>query len=272
MYKKTMFLLVLLLVLSVLAGGCFSRPAPKEPVDEPEELLFPDYAWEDSGATGLSVPGSPSGVEFGKLFTYSDGTNLYLQVVYKNIGYGQNFWVLIDNTRIQSGYNPSLWDSKWGVWWGNMGMEFVDDFFDPDFIMVRARSWDGDVGILKETDHTPNGDEGGNANAMGPDDESCLNVYNTLSDIQSESGKNIVFTIPYASIGKEKQSQSGDELQIIVMVGREVWAWDGPEGKYIDDRPLGMQAMMPADGEITGEGTPEARIAKVKSAIKYTLK
>lgn len=268
MLKRVAFLLVLVVVLGTLLVGC----GRKEPVVEKPDLLLPDYAWVDSGATGLAVPDSPSGVKFSKLYTYSDGSKLYIQVVYDKIGYGQNFWLLIDDTAINSGYDPSGWDKKWGAWWGNMGMSFKDDFFDPDFIEVRARDWDSEESKLKPTEYVEGGDPGGggNANAMGSDDENCKNVYATVSDIQSESGKNIVFIIPYSSIGKEQQAKSGDEVRIIVMVGRDVWQWS--EQEYLPERPIGMQAMIPNAGEIIDEGKDTARIGVVNGAIAYTLK
>lgn len=269
--NRKLFQLIVILLVTALVGGCRWVGMPSwggggAPAD-PWPPATSD--WADSGALAGAVDMNPetSPAILSKLYTRSDGQNLYVKVTYDTVGYGFNFFLLVDNVRVDNGYNPSRWNSHFTTWWGSMGLKFEKNgtmFFSPDLVVLRAREWDGErIGMLVE-------DDWGKIDhaIVGPSEEDFREVDVTVE--QNADGSEYVITIPYASIGMG--ARSGDRLQIIAMVGRDTWL--NSEGEFLEpsERPLGIQTAIPFSGVITDEGTPEARISYFNSAVLVTLK
>lgn len=270
MTRRLMLLLLAAVTVTVLAG-CVAG-APSDIVNPPVVNPWPEATTEylDSGAEVGVVPNSPTGAAFDKVYTKSDGQNLYVKVTFSKVGVGQNFYLLIDDTAQQSGYDPSRWNATLTTWWGNMGLKFIKNgvaFFDPDFVYLRGRSWDTSTGGVWLND-----DWAKIANAIiGPDESSSVSVKQLIGETAlAADGSAYEITIPYAAIGHG--ATSGAKLQLVALLGRDVWA---KEGEFLDptQRPLGIQTMIPYSGQaITDAGTPEARISDVNDAIRVTLK
>lgn len=271
MNRKSVKLIFVLLVM-VLAGGCRwvvgmpSWAGDQEPPVDPWPPATTE--WVDSGALAGAVDTDPSTTPaiLDKLYTKSDGENLYVKVTYDTVGYGYNFYLLVDNIEVDNGYNPSRWDSTLTFWWGNMGLTFEKNgtmFFSPDLAILRARAWDGEqAGMLVDEDWAKM-----NHAIIGSEEGNSLGVEATVD--QNEDGSEYIITIPYTSIGMG--AKSGDRLQLIAMVGRDTWA---SEGEFLkpEERPLGIQSAIPFSGVITDEGTSEARISYFDSAVYVRLK
>lgn len=265
--RHTLLMLLTILVLS----GCqlVGMPSWATPKDDLEPWPQASTDWVDSGALAGAVDHDPeSSVAILKsLSTRSDGHNLHVKVSYDTVGYGYNFYLLVDNVEVNNGYDPSLWNSTLTFWWGNMGLNFKNNgatFFRPDLAILRARSWGGeDVGKIVEEDWA----EITHA-IVGPEEGNVIEVDVTF--VQNEDGSEYEITIPYSSIGTG--AKSGDRIQLIAMVGRDTWG--DHEGEFLapGERPLGIQSAIPFSGLITDEGTPEARISTFHSAVRVTLK
>lgn len=266
--------LAALVLLAALVGGCrFVIGMPSWAGHEPPVDPWPPATtdWRDSGALAGAVNTDPATTPaiLGKLYTKSDGNNLYVKVTYDTVGYGFNFYLLVDNIAVDNGYNPSRWDSTLTFWWGNMGLQFEKNgtmFFTPDLAILRAREWGGpNPGKLVEADWARKSHA-----IIGPDEGNIIDVGGQVTVEQNEDGSEYIITIPYSAIGTG--AKSGDRLQLIAMVGRDTWG--DAEGVFLpeSERPLGIQSAIPFSGKITDEGTPEARISFFDSAVYVTLK
>lgn len=272
MKKKEILVIGLFLcIVAAAIAGCGGGSSSSSPTPSPTTDPWPaaTTTWQDSGMQAISVPETSGNIAgaFDKIYTKSDGTNLYVKVTFARVGAGHNFYLLVDDKALNSGYNASRWDSNFTLWWGSMGMTFTD--FDMDFIYLRGRSWDD-----PHKGQWRSEDEQKIANAVtGPEEGSTRNVKSSCSDVQTSGVTDFSsyeITIPYASMGLNG-AHSGDRIQIVALLGRETWQ-GATEGTYIGARPLGIQSAIPGDGTMVAEtGTDHPRIAVINNVVKCRL-
>lgn len=278
MKKQWLALGMILWVAMIAVTGCGSG-SHGEVIPDPDPWPAATTEWQDSGMQALSVPEASGNIAgaFKAIETKSDGSNLYVKVIFDRVGVGHNVWLLVDDKSMGSDYNSSRWDSNFTIMWGSMGMTIAS--FDLDFIYLRARSWDDAnkgqwvMDSWAKIAHA----------VIGPNEDSIRNVTDNCSDIETTGSltpySSYEITIPYSSIGSG--AHSGDRVQIVALLGRETWKGDN-EGTYITNeegspiRPLGIQSAIPGNETsvlVDNNASPVVyRIKEIKKAVRCTLK
>jgi hypothetical protein len=277
-------LMILGLVTAIIAGcggGSSNNPIGPTPTPTPTPIQWPaaTSTYTQDAASAITTTDSVIG-QLGHIETKSDGSNLWVKVVFASAGdTSMNFYLLIDDASLTSGYDINRKDATFGTWWGDMGMNFTDadnkQFFDLDFSLVANRADLTNPANLAVVAF----------NDTGSDIEgSTRNVKGTITATDADPGHLVYeFKIPYTSIGTG--AAVDDHIQIVALIGTSTFEGSDPDVTYnhtIPDHNLGIKSAIPGDGtSVTTETNPTpnpvggdgviTRIKNIKTAVRCTL-